>query len=142
VDWTFSPVLSLQVFAQPFISSADFGAPAELRRPGEYAFNVYGRDAGEVEQVQGGVRVYPQGRDGSAAPFVVPNQDFTVRSLRGNAVLRWEYRPGSTLFVAWQQNRSSTLDTGLFGLGRDAPDLLASRPDNVLVIKASYWLNP
>jgi hypothetical protein len=142
VDWTFSPTLSLQVYAQPFISSADFGAPAELRRPGEYAFDVYGRDVGEVEALTRGVRVYPQGRDGAAAPFTVPDRDFTVRSLRGNAVLRWEYRPGSTLFVAWQQNRSSVLETGVFGLGRDAPDLLAARPDNVLVIKASYWLNP
>ncbi|HSJ24575.1 MAG TPA: DUF5916 domain-containing protein, partial [Longimicrobiales bacterium] len=129
MDVTFSPVLSLQVYAQPFISSADFGAPAELRAPGTYLFNVYGQDVGDVEPVQGGVRVYPQGTDGAAPSFVVPNRDFTLRSLRGNAVLRWEYRPGSTLYVAWQQNRSSQLADGSFGLGRDAGDLFAARPD-------------
>jgi hypothetical protein len=142
VDWTFSPSLSLQVYAQPFISSGDFGAPSELRAAGEYAFSVYGRDVGDVEAAQRGVRVYPQGRGGAAPSFFVPDRDFTMRSLRGNAVLRWEYRPGSTLFLAWQQNRSSMLDTGVFGLGRDASDLLVARPDNVLVLKVSYWLNP
>ena len=43
--------------------------------------------------------------DGAAA-FTLPNRDFDVRSFRSNAVLRWEWRPGSTLFVVWQQNRA------------------------------------
>jgi hypothetical protein len=146
---TFSPALSLQVFAQPFIASGDFGDLAELREPGEYKFLVYGRDIGEVEEIDGGVRVFPQGRDGTAAPFVAGFPDFTIRSLRGNAVLRWEYRPGSTIFVAWQQNRSSALtwfdagpDAGRFDFGRDRSALFSTRPDNVLVLKVNYWLNP
>jgi hypothetical protein len=139
---TFSPSLSLQVYAQPYISSADFGAPAELRAPGEYAFLVYGQDVGEVEAVPGGVRIFPQGRTGAAAPFVLGNRDFTVRSLRGNAVLRWEYRPGSTLFVAWQQDRSDVIGSGEFDFGRDRAALFNNRPDNVLVLKVNYWINP
>jgi hypothetical protein len=142
LDMTFTPSLSLQVYAQPFISSADFGAPGELRAPGVYDFQVYGRDIGEAEPVRGGTRVYPQGRTGAAGSFVVPDRDFTIRSLRGNAVLRWEYRPGSTLFVAWQQNRASRLATGEFDFGRDADALFNVRPDNVLVLKVNYWLNP
>jgi hypothetical protein len=142
LDVTFTPSLSLQVYAQPYVASADFGDPAELRAPGEYEFLVYGRDIGAVEPVTGGVRVYPQGRDGAAAPFVVPQRDFTLRSLRGNAVMRWEYRPGSTIFLAWQQNRSSMLPYGEFDLRRDADGVLFSRPDNVLVLKVNYWFNP
>jgi hypothetical protein len=142
IDVTFTPSLTLQVYAQPFIASADFGAPAELRAPGLYEFLVYGRDIGAVETVDGGVRVYPQGREGAAAPFVVPDLDFTLRSLRGNAVLRWEYRPGSTLFVAWQQNRRNELDSGVFDFARDRVALFDTRPDNVLVLKVNYWINP
>jgi hypothetical protein len=139
---TVSPSLSLQVYAQPYIASADFGAPAELSAPRAYDFAVYGRDIGEVEAVQGGVRIWPQGRTGAAPSFVVPHRDFTLRSLRGNAVLRWEYRPGSTLFVAWQQERASVLDSGVFDLDRDRAALFNARPDNVLVLKVNYWLNP
>jgi hypothetical protein len=142
MDVTFTPGLSLQVYAQPFIASADFGAPAELAAPGVYRFAVFGRDIGVTEPVDGGVRIYPQGRDGAAPSFVVPDRDFTLRSLRGNAVLRWEYRPGSTLFVAWQQNRSDDVNIGRLDFARDRAALFSSRPDNVLVLKASYWINP
>ncbi|CAN5614617.1 hypothetical protein BH23GEM9_BH23GEM9_35470 [soil metagenome] len=142
MDVTFTPSLSLQVYAQPFISSADFGEPAELSAPGVYDFNVYGRDIGEVEPVEGGVRIYPQGRAGAAAPFALGDRDFTLRSLRGNAVLRWEYRPGSTIFLAWQQNRSGVVDSGVFDFARDRAGIFATRPDNVLVLKVNYWINP
>ena len=71
----------------------------------------------------------------------MPDRDFTVRSLRGNAVLRWEYRPGSALFVAWQQSRGANDAADAFHLGDAARDLLRARPDNVFVVKLSYWLD-
>jgi hypothetical protein len=142
LDVTFTPALSLQVYAQPFISSAAFGAPAQLRMPGVYEFQVFGRDIGDAEPVTGGTLVYPQGRDGAAASFVVSDVDFTVRSLRGNAVLRWEYRPGSTIFVAWQQNRSGSDRSGDFDFGRNRAALFDAPSDDVFVIKMSYWINP
>ena len=68
-------------------------------------------------------------------------KDFNTRSLRGNAVLRWEYRPGSTLFLVWQQNRSGTEDFGDFRFGRDAGSIFDAPADNVFAIKFDYWLN-
>jgi hypothetical protein len=142
LDVTFTPALSLQVYAQPYIASADFGAPAELRAPGVYDFLQYGRDIGETEPVDGGTRIYPQGRAGAADPFTMPHGDFTIRSLRGNAVLRWEYRPGSTFFVVWQQARQDRLE-GLdtSGSQRDLRDVFDVPATNVLLVKFAYWLN-
>jgi hypothetical protein len=142
LDVTFTPGLSLQVFAQPYIASADFGAAAELRAPNVYDFLEYGRDVGEIEPVDGGTRIFPQGRTGAADAFLLQHADFTLRSLRGNAVLRWEYRPGSTIFVAWQQQRSGAVADGTFDFGRDRAALFDASPDDVFVIKMSYWINP
>jgi hypothetical protein len=64
-----------------------------------------------------------------------------VVSLRANAVMRWEYRPGSALFFVWQQNRGSVLDDGRFSLGNDVRDVFEQRSGNVFLIKATYWLN-
>ena len=66
-----------------------------------------------------------------------PNSDFTVRSLKGNMVLRWEYRPGSLLFLVWTQDRSESDPVADFYLqpGRVAD----ARPENVFLIKASYY---
>jgi hypothetical protein len=66
--------------------------------------------------------------------------DFNVRSFRSNTVLRWEWRPGSTLFVVWQQDRSGERDT-ISHVG--IPSLLETLDtpgDNFLAIKLTYWL--
>jgi hypothetical protein len=141
LNFTFTPALTLQVFAQPFIASADFGAPGELAAPRTYEFLRYGVDLGEVEEVQGGRVIHPQGA-GEGISFFVSEGDFNVRSLRGNAVLRWEWRPGSTLYLAWQQMRESFDPVGDFDLARDQRALFRTRPDDVLVLKINYWLNP
>ena len=113
---TFSPTLSLETYAQPLLSSGDYGAPIQLVAPKTYDFTPY---AGAV-----------------------PNRDFNLRSLRGNAVLRWEWREGSTLYVAWQQRRENVAPIGDFAFRRDRRALFATRPDNIVLVKASYWLNP
>ncbi|HEU4880664.1 MAG TPA: DUF5916 domain-containing protein [Longimicrobium sp.] len=140
---TFTTDLSLQVYAQPFLASADFGKPAELAKPRTYDFDVYGEDVGDLAVIDGGYIVYPQGEGVGQPSFFVPNLDFNLRSLRGNAVLRWEWRPGSTLYLAWQQERSDYAPyVGDFDMSRDRRALFNAQPDNVLVLKISYWLNP
>jgi hypothetical protein len=138
----FTPELSIELFAQPLIASADYGSLSELRAPRTFEFDEYGRDRGTIayDEASRDFTIDPDG-SGPAATFTVGNRDFNRRSLRGNAVLRWEYRPGSTLFVVWQQARSATLDFGDFDLGRDAGGLFGAPADNVFVVKLNYWLN-
>src|SRR5690606_36035112 len=78
-------------------------------------------------------------RDPRTASFTFRNPDFNFRSLRGSAVIRWEYRPGSTLFFVWQQSRSGTEDFGDMDLRRDIGSILDQRADNVFMVKATYW---
>jgi hypothetical protein len=140
VNWTFSPDLTLQLYLQPLVVSADYGEYKEFSRPRSYAFAVYGRDQGSlVPDGSGGVVVDPDG-PGPSQPFALGNQDFNFRSMRGNAVLRWEYRRGSTLFLVWQQDRSGVAGIGDFDLTRDSRALFGTRAENVLLVKLSYWL--
>jgi hypothetical protein len=73
---------------------------------------------------------------------------FNYREFRSNAVLRYEYRPGSTLFVVWQQGRSDNLtrtDAGYndgYDFRRDYASTFRDHPNNTLLVKWSYWLNP
>ena len=68
------------------------------------------------------------------------DRDFNVRSLRGNAVLRWEYRPGSTIFLVWQQRRSEEEALGSLDFSRDLRALATAPTDNVFILKVNYWL--
>jgi hypothetical protein len=68
------------------------------------------------------------------------DRDFNQRSLRGSSVLRWEYRPGSTLYLVWQQNRTGRVNVGDFAFGRDAEALFEAQPENTFMLKINYWL--
>jgi len=118
VNYTLSPNLSLQVYAEPFVSAGAYSGYKEL---------VDGR-AGDWR-----VRYTPYAYSASA--------DFNYRSFRTTNVLRWEYRPGSTLFVVWQQGREATAPFGNFRFGRDFRGIFGEPASNVFLVKFSYWLN-
>jgi hypothetical protein len=139
LNWTFSPTLSLEVFAQPYVSTGDFSNYKEFTTPRTFDFAVYGRDRGTIASTETGYTVDPDGA-GPARSFGLGERDFTFRSLRGNAVLRWEYRPGSTLFFVWQQLRSGEDATAEWNVGRDVSGIFSEPAENVFVIKATYWL--
>ena len=146
VDWTLSPLLSFQLYAQPFASTGRFKGLKELAKPGTQQYLVYGRDNGStispvVDPVTGNTLSYTIDPDGpGAAPsFSIDNPDFRTHSLRGNAVVRWEYRPGSALYFVWQQSRSDFLPfEGDFRTRRETMAIFG-RPSNVFLVKATYW---
>jgi hypothetical protein len=149
LDWTFTPTLSLQLYARPFISAAEYRGFKELAAPRGFDYTEYGRDAGTIEldapcgTLAASPRTYtidPDGAAGAASCFQVARPDFNFRNLRGNAVVRWEYRSGSTLFFVWQQERGGEESFGDFALRRDASDLFGAAARNVFLVKATYWL--
>jgi hypothetical protein len=140
---TFTPTLSFELFAQPFVSSARFTNFKEFAAPRQRDRVEYGRDAGTIAETgaesEPTYTVDPDGA-GPASAFTFDNPNFNFRSLRGNAVLRWEYRPGSTLFVVWTQDRSDRQKVGDFRFGRDSDALFDAAPNNIFLVKINYWL--
>ncbi len=118
VDYTMTPTLSLQVYAQPFITAGDYSDLRELADP-------------RAEEYADRFTPYTD-----ASP-----QDFNFKQFRSNTVLRWEYRPGSVLFLVWQQGRQDFRDPGSFDVGRDVGNLFGTRSDNTFLVKASYWFS-
>jgi hypothetical protein len=152
LDHTFTPNLSLQLFAQPYVSAGAYSGMKEFTTPGESDFAVYGSDRGAVCSYDRAYVIHPTDAFDcpSVAPtaaeaaqdgaWLVPNPDFTFRSLRGTAVVRWEYRPGSTLFVVWQQDRSGRHPHGDLQWSRDSGGLFGEPGRNTLMMKATYWI--
>ena len=118
VNYTLTPQLSIQTYAEPFVSAGQYS---------NYKSLVNGR-APEY-----GDRYQPYAYGGNA--------NFNIRSFRTTNVLRWEYKPGSSLFVVWQQNRSGFADIGDFDFGRDFGGVFSAPAHNVFLVKLSYWLN-
>jgi hypothetical protein len=136
---TFTPNLTLELFAQPLIASGDFSRYKEFAAPRGLRKLVYGQDVGTVTPVAAGDSIDPDGA-GPSAGFVIPPRDFTFRSLRGNAVLRWEYRPGSTLYLVWTRQGDSSLGRGRIDFGDDVGALFQGPSENIFLLKVNYWL--
>ncbi len=145
LDWTFTPKLSLQVYLQPLISVGAYSRFKELREPRSYTFNRYGEDNGSTisyDESAGEYTVDPDGA-GPAATLSFSNPDFNFTSLRGNAVLRWEFLPGSTAFFVWTHSNHDDADPGSFEFGRDFGKIFSTKNyDDVFLVKIAYWLHP
>jgi hypothetical protein len=146
----FSPRLTLQFFAQPLIDAGDYVTYKQLERSESFDFELFSDgtavvDGDDVTCVGGsmcvidGERFFDLDGDGTT-DFSTSDESFNIRSLRLNAVLRWEYRPGSTIFLVWQQNRAESVNDGSFDFGRDLTALAATDAENVLILKVNYWL--
>ncbi|HET6527583.1 MAG TPA: DUF5916 domain-containing protein, partial [Balneolaceae bacterium] len=138
LDWTFTPEISLQTYVRPFITSGDFFNYKEFTQPKGYEFAVYGEERGTITQSSNSYTVDPDGA-GPAQSFSFRDRDFNFKAIQSNVVFRWQYRPGSTLFIVWQQDRSvSTINNDL-QLQRDVSQLFRSKPTNVFLVKLTYW---
>jgi hypothetical protein len=138
-NYAFSPDLNLELYAEPFASSGRYARIGELAAPRTRDLVVYGgagTGTGLTRDTENGD--YTVSVDGTT--FEIENPDFDVLSFRSNLVLRWEWRPGSTLFVVWQQNRSENEERGrLVGPGK-LVESLGADGENVLALKFTYWL--
>jgi hypothetical protein len=117
-NYTMTPNLSLQVYGEPFVSA---GAYSNFRRL------VDGRAANYYDRYE---------------PYdYQENADFNYKSFRTTNVLRWEFIPGSTIFVVWQQGRQETDPFGSFAMSRDFGNIFSMPAKNVFLVKLTYWLN-
>ena len=112
-EWTMSARLSMQLYLQPFIASGDYHDYKYLARARTNDFTPT-EDLG--------------------------NNDFNFRSVRGSAVVRWEFRPGSAMYVVWNENRSEVASVGDFRPRRDFSALPNAPSQDVFLVKFSYWL--
>jgi hypothetical protein len=148
VNFTFTPKLSFELYAQPLISSGDYVAYKQLVEPRTFDFDIFsegtlaglGCEGGSTCTDEAGARYVDFNADGES-DYTFADRDFNLRSLNSTAVFRWEYRPGSTIFLVWQHRQSDRVFQGDFDLGRDLGAMFGAPSDDVLILKANVWLS-
>ncbi|MEX2110739.1 MAG: DUF5916 domain-containing protein [Gemmatimonadaceae bacterium] len=124
VNYTFTPDISLQTYLQPFVSKGTYS---------------------NVRQLSATPRA--DAYDDRYAPYINPAVTdnpggFNFKQMQSNVVLRWEYKPGSTLFAVWNQGRQGSLGAeGDKNFRGDVRDMFSLHPVNTFLVKVSYWLN-
>ncbi len=146
VDLAITPRLSLELYAEPFVSAGTYEALrlAADARAVIYADRFDPLESDRLTRIGGDQPVEVDvDRDG-AVDFSFSEPDFRVVSLRTNAVLRWEFTPGSTIFVVWQQNRRDQIADGTLAMPQAVPramlDGAQATGSHALAVKLSYWV--
>jgi len=141
-DWIINPRLSFQVYIQPLISAGKYTSFKALKAPKTFDFLKYGEDGSTIKTNNNdGFVSYTLDADGDgpSKAATIGSPDFNYISLRGNAVLRWEYRPGSCIYLVWTQSRANIDADGNFYFGESMRDMFDVKPDNIFMLKVTYW---
>lgn len=154
INIAFSPFMSLELFAQPLVSTGQYAGYQQLLESESFDFHQF--TAGQALETTEGIRCvdgdicafngdqYVDFTGDGLADDSFGDRDFNIRSLRGSAVFRWEYKPGSVLFFVWQHTRRENFEEGDFGdfdIGRDLGGIFTAPSRNTFILKASYYLS-
>ena len=138
VNYILSPKMSLQTYIQPLMSVGDYLEFKEFARPRTFDFTRYGIDRGALTY-DPAARIYTVDPGDGGAPFTFSDPDFNFKSLRLNVIFRWEWKPGSTMYVVWTEQRQDSSNPGQFAFSRDVGAAFRAPADDVLMFKIAYW---
>jgi hypothetical protein len=142
VNLAVTPELTIQYYGSPFLGTGrytDFKRAAETLDP-DYDTRFLRFAPNEIAYDPTSNR-YRVTEDPGGISYDFANPDFSFRQFRSNLVVRWEYKPGSSLYVVWSQRRTDSAPGWDDAFGSNWRELWRARPDNVLLVKLSYWFS-
>jgi uncharacterized protein DUF5916 len=143
VNLSIRPELTVQYYGSPFLSTGHYTgfkkATDTLARASEDRVHLYGAD--EIA-LRPEVNTYQVTEAGGGPSYSFANPDFNFRQFRSNLVARWEYKPGSSLYVVWSQGRTELAPQAGAPFASNWDSLWHLHPDNVFLVKLSYWFSP
>lgn len=141
LDYSLTPRLTVQYYGAPFVSAGKYSDFKRISNPraGAYEDRFVRLGAAASRDPAGGWLV-DENSDGTT-DYSFGDRDFNVRDFNSNLVVRWEYSPGSSLYIIWSQSRSGFLPNGRFDLNRDLDGLFEIHPHNVFLIKINRWFD-
>ena len=143
LNYTFTPELSLEYYGQPFVSAGKYTSFKKTTNnmAEKFGDRYHTFSTNEISyDAEHNIYAIDENSDGNQ-DYSFSNPDFNFRQFRSNFVVRWEYLPGSTLFLVWSQGRTSSASNGSFMYGNDMKELFGIQPHNVFLIKFSYWFS-
>ena len=144
LDYSITPNLTVQYYGSPFLSTGRYTEFKRITRPkaDDYRDRFHVFDEQQIAyDPDNEIYEVDENRDGSV-DYELEDPDFDAREFNSNLVIRWEYQPGSTLFVVWSQIRqNSTMVGEHLEFQNDMRELFSAPPHNVLLVKISKWLS-
>ena len=141
LNLSITPNLSLQLYTQPYISAGDYNEFKEVIEPRAAAYDDRWHIYTDLDSYYSNGYYYLLPPDLPNEELIFSDPDFNFRQFRLNCVIRWEYLPGSTIYLVWTNGTNDYAGVGRLNIGDDLKGLFGSPSDNAFMIKVSYWFN-
>ncbi len=143
LNYTITPNLTIQFYGQLFISAGKYSHLKYITDPkaDRYKDRFHTYAGNEIEYDEESNTYYIDEDNNQEEDYSFENPDFNFRQFRSNLVVRWEYTPGSTLYLVWSQGRTDDVEDGSFSFRNDMYDLFHIYPHNVFLIKLNKWFS-
>lgn len=138
LNYTINPNLTIQYWGQPFISRGRYSNFKHITDPVAKVFeDRFVQYTSEQTSLSDGTYAIDEDLDG-VADFSFDNPDFSFVQFRSNLVIRWEYIPGSEIFLVWSQDVSRDGDPTNGLLSSLGDNIFGQKPQNIFLLKATY----
>ncbi|MCF8308082.1 MAG: carbohydrate binding family 9 domain-containing protein [Bacteroidales bacterium] len=137
-----TPELSIQYWGQPFIATGDYNNLKRIKNStaADYKNRFHTFEEDQVHYVEGDeFYEIDENRDGEV-DYSIGDPNFKAFQFKSNLVARWQYRPGSTIYLVWSQNRDKYISDGAFRMQQDFNRLSRIFPHNIFLVKMTYRL--
>jgi len=135
-----TPEFTIQYWGQPFIATGSYSDFKMVTDPlaEDYTDRFHTFSGGEIEHFKDDNYCYVDENQDDIPDFYIDYPDFNLKEFKSNLVARWEFRPGSIVYLVWSQGRSGYDSYGDLRFGRDFSDLYEEHPNNIFLVKFSY----
>jgi hypothetical protein len=138
-----TPELSIQFYGQPFVSEGQYSKFKRITSPraAGYSdrFHIFAGSELNFDQ-KDELYSIDENQDGKM-DYSFSDPNFNFLQFRSNLVIRWEYKPGSSLFLVWSQGRTGYMPSGEYTFMDSMQELFDVYPHNVFLVKFSYGFN-
>jgi len=138
IDYNITPEFSIQYYGSPFASVGKYSEFKSIINPRDASYN---KRFTILNPILNGNNYEISENSNSQVNYVFENPDFNFSQFRSNFVFRWEYRPGSQLYVVWSQDRTNYSMPGTNSEYAALGKLKDIFPNNIFLIKFNYWFS-
>jgi hypothetical protein len=136
IDYNITPEFSIQYYGSPFASVGKYSEFKTITNP---RAGGYDERYLLLNPVLNGNDYEIAENNNSSANYSFGNPNFNFYQFRSNLVLRWEYSPGSQIFLVWSQDRTNYIQPGYYSVSDALSNLRNICPGNIFLIKYNYW---
>jgi hypothetical protein len=138
IDYNITPELSIQYYGSPFTSVGKYSGFKTVTNP---TSSEYRDRFAMLHPIINGSRYGISEQNLGTLDYTFLNPDFSFSQFRSNLVVRWEYLPGSQVYLVWSQERTSSIMPGTHSLSDALSNLQDVYPGNIFLIKMNYWFS-